>query len=118
MAIGLTGGSRSIMRSFARRLWQARHFRSSARVHTLFACLAMKATHIGAGSRTASTSLPTWYPFEGMTMLYLIAAAAGFALMTLGGGFYEVLVVDPAWPRRPDLIQPVRGGISRRRFWI
>ena len=78
----------------------------------------MKATHIGAGSRTASTSLPTWYPFEGMTMLYLIAAAAGFALMTLGGGFYEVLVVDPAWPRRPDLIQPVRGGISRRRFWI
>jgi hypothetical protein len=27
-------------------------------------------------------------------------------------------VVDPFWPRRPDLIQPIRGGISRRRFWI
>src|SRR5690606_23843816 len=22
------------------------------------------------------------------------------------------------WPRRPDVIQPERGGISRRRFWI
>jgi hypothetical protein len=36
----------------------------------------------------------------------------------LGGGAYEFLVVDPFWPRRPDLIQPHRGGISRRRFWI
>jgi hypothetical protein len=36
----------------------------------------------------------------------------------LGGGFYEFLVVDPFWPRRPDLIQPNRGGISRKRFWI
>jgi hypothetical protein len=51
-------------------------------------------------------------------VLYLIAAATGLALMTLGGGVYEVLVVDPAWPQRPELIQPVRGGISRRRFWI
>jgi hypothetical protein len=51
-------------------------------------------------------------------MLYVIAIATGLALMSLGGGFYEVLVVDPAWPRRPDLIQPARGGISRRRFWI
>jgi len=38
--------------------------------------------------------------------------------MLVGGGFYEVLVVDPFWPKRPDLIQPDRGGISRRRFWI
>ena len=38
--------------------------------------------------------------------------------MSLGGGLYEYLVVDPAWPRRPDLIQPARGGVSRRRFWI
>jgi hypothetical protein len=40
------------------------------------------------------------------------------ALTSLGGGAYEFLVVDPFWPRRPDLIQPLRGGISRRRFWI
>jgi len=38
--------------------------------------------------------------------------------MSLGGGLYEFLVVDPFWPRRPDLIQPARGGLSRRRFWI
>jgi hypothetical protein len=51
-------------------------------------------------------------------MLYLIALVAGLALVGLGGGLYEVRVVDPAWPRRPDLIHPARGGISRRRFWI
>ena len=45
-------------------------------------------------------------------------AAECFALMILGGGVYEVLVVDPAWPKRPEIIQPERGGISRRRFWM
>jgi hypothetical protein len=29
-----------------------------------------------------------------------------------------ILRLDPFWPRRPDIIQPERGGISRRRFWI
>ena len=48
----------------------------------------------------------------------LPALAAALACMSLGGAFYEFLVVDPFWPRRPDLIQPDRGGISRRRFWI
>jgi len=48
----------------------------------------------------------------------LTVAAACFSLMIVGGGFYEVLVVDPSWPKRPDLIQPDRGGISRKRFWI
>jgi hypothetical protein len=47
-----------------------------------------------------------------------VAIAAALALVTLGGGAYEYLVVDRAWPRRPDLIQPNRGGVSRRRFWI
>src|SRR5215813_6843911 len=47
-----------------------------------------------------------------------VIAAAGFALLSLGGGLYEFLVVDPFWPKRPDLIQPDRGGISRKRFWI
>jgi len=40
------------------------------------------------------------------------------ALISLGGGLYEVSVIDPVWPRRPDLIQPASGGISRKRFWI
>ena len=36
----------------------------------------------------------------------------------LGGGVYECLVIDPCWPKRPDLIQPIQGGISRGRFWL
>ena len=48
----------------------------------------------------------------------VIAIAAAFALASVGGGLYEFLVVDPFWPKRPDLIQPSRGGISRKRFWI
>jgi hypothetical protein len=52
------------------------------------------------------------------SQLLLIAAGAALALISLGGGAYEFLVVDPSWPRRIDLIQPQRGGISRRRFWI
>ncbi len=50
--------------------------------------------------------------------LVLVALSTAFALITLGGGLYEYLVVDPFWPSRPDLIQPQRGGISRKRFWI
>ena len=50
--------------------------------------------------------------------IVLVGVAAALALMSLGGGLYEYSVVDPAWPRRPDIIQPARGGVSRRRFWI
>jgi hypothetical protein len=50
--------------------------------------------------------------------VFVVALSAALALISLGGGLYEYLVVDPAWPRRPDLIQSSRGGISRRRFWI
>jgi hypothetical protein len=50
--------------------------------------------------------------------LFVTALAAALALVSLGGGAYEQLVVDPVWPARPDIIQPDRGGISRRRFWI
>ena len=44
--------------------------------------------------------------------------ASALACASLGGGAYEFSVVDPFWPRRPDIIQPARGGISRKRFWI
>jgi hypothetical protein len=50
--------------------------------------------------------------------LVLVGLALALALVSLGGGVYEVSVVDPAWPGRFDLIQPDRGGISRKRFWI
>lgn len=47
-----------------------------------------------------------------------VALASALAFISLGGGLYEFSVVDPFWPRRLDLIQPARGGISRKRFWI
>ncbi len=51
-------------------------------------------------------------------MLVVVALAAALALASVGGGLYEFTVVDPFWPKRPDLVQPTRGGISRKRFWI
>jgi hypothetical protein len=56
-------------------------------------------------------------PLLSLTLIVVILAAA-LALISLGGGLYEYLVVDASWPRRPELIQPQRGGITRRRFWI
>ena len=44
--------------------------------------------------------------------------ATALVFIGLGGGLYEIGVIDPAWPQRPDLIQPDRGGVSRKRFWI
>jgi hypothetical protein len=49
--------------------------------------------------------------------LILVAAATAMALITLGGGLYEYAVVDSAWPARPDIIMPSRGGLLRRNFW-
>ena len=51
-------------------------------------------------------------------MLLIVAVAAALACASVGGGLYEFSVVDPFWPKRPDLVQPSRGGISRKRFWI
>jgi hypothetical protein len=48
----------------------------------------------------------------------LIAFTALMACVTLGGGLYEYLVVDPFWPRRPGIISPAHGGIARHRFWV
>src|SRR6202022_3658707 len=50
--------------------------------------------------------------------LVLIAVTTLAACVKLGGGLYELLVVDPAWPKRPGIIQPRNGGISRVRFWL
>jgi hypothetical protein len=44
------------------------------------------------------------------------ALASALALISLGGGLYEFRVVDRARARRPDLIQPAHGGVSRRGF--
>jgi hypothetical protein len=54
------------------------------------------------------TRLAVW-----LTYLSLL----GFALQ-LGGSLYEHLVVDTAWLENPALIQPARGGLDRKLFWI
>ncbi|HKP43921.1 hypothetical protein [Mycobacterium sp.] len=50
--------------------------------------------------------------------LVLIAITTLAACVTLGGGLYEFLVVDPFWPKRPGIIQARNGGVSRARFWV
>ncbi|TDL04649.1 hypothetical protein EUA04_23090 [Mycolicibacterium obuense] len=50
--------------------------------------------------------------------LILLAATTLAACICLGAALYEVLVVDPYWPRRPGLIQSRNGGIARVRFWL
>jgi hypothetical protein len=37
--------------------------------------------------------------------------------IALGGGIYETLLIDRAWPNNPAIIQPSRGGINRGLFW-
>ena len=54
----------------------------------------------------------------GTPTLVLIAATTLAACTALGGAIYEVLVVDPFWPKRPGIIQTQNGGISRVRFWL
>src|SRR5262245_11572330 len=50
--------------------------------------------------------------------IVLIAITTLAACVTLGGGLYEFLVVDPAWPKRPGIIQSRNGGVARARFWV
>jgi hypothetical protein len=64
-----------------------------------------------------------WFPIgvsapSSTVPLVLIAITTLAACVTLGGGLYEFLVVDPAWPKRPGIIQPRNGGVSRARFWV
>jgi len=46
------------------------------------------------------------------------ALTALLANIGLGGGIFEHGVVDRAWPRKPEIVQPRKGGISRAMFWI
>ena len=46
------------------------------------------------------------------------AATALLANIGLGGGIFEHGVIDRAWPSKPEIVQPRKGGVSRARFWI
>jgi hypothetical protein len=41
-----------------------------------------------------------------------------FGAIGLGGGIYETLIVDRVWPVNLAIIQPKRGGLDRKLFWI
>jgi hypothetical protein len=45
-------------------------------------------------------------------------SAVVFGAIMLGGGVYETLLVDRVWPDNPAVIQPKRGGIDRKLFWM
>ena len=53
-----------------------------------------------------------------MSVLLLVALTSALACASIGGGLFQCFVVDPVWPRRPDILQPSRGGLSCKRFWI
>jgi hypothetical protein len=60
-----------------------------------------------------------WFPIRVVTIsVLLIAITTLVACVSLGGGLYEYLVIDPYWPKRPGIIQSRNGGVSRARFWI
>lgn len=63
-----------------------------------------------AGTPIVQLALPF---FAGLASL----SAVVFGAIGLGGGVYETLLVDRAWPENPAIIQPRRGGIDRKRFW-
>jgi len=52
-----------------------------------------------------------------LVVLAPLSAVVLGAIM-LGGGIYETLLIDRVWPDNPALIQPGRGGIDRKLFWM
>lgn len=51
-------------------------------------------------------------------IVFVIVAALVLAAIRIGGGLYECLLVDRVWLKTPALIQPERGGINRKLFWM
>jgi hypothetical protein len=51
-----------------------------------------------------------------LVIIPLIALVLG--AIGLGGGIYETLLVDRVWPDNLAMIQPQRGGLDRKRFWV
>ena len=82
------------------------------------------------GSANANLRMCTSFPRSGerfgivstrimsASVTLLVAIASSLALISLEGRLYQFLAIDPFWPRRPAIIQPNRGEISRRQFWI
>ena len=54
----------------------------------------------------------------GISVVITPLIALVFGTIGLGGGIYETLLVDRVWPGNLAIIQPRRGGLDRKRFWI
>lgn len=52
------------------------------------------------------------------SQIILLQTAIIFGAVGLGGGLYETMLIDRSWPDLPQLVQPERGGINRKLFWI
>lgn len=52
-----------------------------------------------------------------LVVLAPLSAVVLGAIM-FGGGIYETLLVDRVWPDNPAVIQPERGGLDRKLFWM
>lgn len=48
----------------------------------------------------------------------ILCAALVLKCAGLGGGLYETMLVDRVWPNNPRFVQPQRGGINRKLFWM
>jgi hypothetical protein len=59
-------------------------------------------------------------PMQVNSPFIVLASLSALVLgaIMLGGGIYETLLVDRAWPDNPAIIQPNRGGINRGLFWM
>ena len=54
----------------------------------------------------------------GVSVVITLLIALVLGTIGLGGGIYETLLVDRIWPDNLAIIQPQRGGLDRKRFWI
>ncbi len=52
------------------------------------------------------------------SVILATGVTALLANVGLGGAVFEYSIVDRAWPKKPEIIQPRKGGISRGLFWI
>jgi hypothetical protein len=50
--------------------------------------------------------------------LAAILAALISTSALMGASLYEESVLDTVWPRKPDIVRPIKGGANRKRFWI
>jgi hypothetical protein len=50
--------------------------------------------------------------------MFIVLLALLTTSMLAGAGVYEQLVLDPAWPARPDIVRPANGGADRKRYWV